>query len=234
MIKTLLVQLFLVVSITSLAQDGAKLKTADSLFATKKYTEALGLYKELYANNSASPAMLLKMAFVHDGSQQYPEALYFLDLYYRTTADRLVLPKIEELASTNELSGYQYTDLDYFKAVFFKYRFQILILLILFLVLTTLFHVRKIQKAERSNITLAFQVILTLFLLAAINFREMNQGIVTSDFTTLRESPAAGASISQIITKGHKVKVVDQGLIWTLIEWEGELSYIKTARLRLI
>ena len=234
MIKTFFFPLFLLLSFASIGQNSTILKTADSLFANKKYTEALVLYDQLFENGKVSPSMLLKMAFVHDGSKQYVEALYFLDLYYKKTADRLVLAKIEELVTTNELSGYNYTDIDYFQKIFLKYREKILLVMTLLLLLTSLFHIWKIQKESRSVTLLIFQLFFALFLVVIINFKPINQGIITSNYTTLREQPAAGSTITNIVMKGHKVKVLAQGLIWVRIEWNGESAYIRTNRLKII
>ncbi len=45
-----------------------KLNQADSLFQEKKYTESLDIYEDIVtANKKASPAMLLRMAYIYEG-----------------------------------------------------------------------------------------------------------------------------------------------------------------------
>ena len=42
--------------------------------------------------------MLLKMAYIQEGLEQYPEALYYLNLYYNQNPSKKVLAKMETLA----------------------------------------------------------------------------------------------------------------------------------------
>src|SRR3989337_2464064 len=108
---------FLVVSIVlslstfqSSAQiSGYRLKTADSLFQAKRYTQSLEHYEEILRQKQYSPAMLLKMAYVYEGLNQIGSAMYYLNLYYIATSDKSVLDKMDELATKYDLEGYQAT-----------------------------------------------------------------------------------------------------------------------------
>src|SRR5688572_16230256 len=76
-----------------------RLKTADSLFATKLYTQSFEHYEEILLQKQYTPAMLLKMAFIQEGLNHIGRALYYLNLYYLATKDKTTLDKIQELAN---------------------------------------------------------------------------------------------------------------------------------------
>ena len=80
MINRIKVRLFLGIlfwcAILNLNAQNSLLNTADSLFSQQKYTEALNLYEEIYTSGRASSAMLLKMAFIQDGLNNYADALF--------------------------------------------------------------------------------------------------------------------------------------------------------------
>ncbi|MEM9824915.1 MAG: hypothetical protein AAF985_27775, partial [Bacteroidota bacterium] len=96
-----------------------------------KYTEALERYEEILNEGTASPAMLLKMAYIEDGLENFASSLFYLNAYFQKTGDRATLTKIEELAANNKLVGYNYSDIDIFFIFFKKYRHQIVLILLL-------------------------------------------------------------------------------------------------------
>ena len=63
------------------------LAIADSLFEARKYTESFKIYQEIHGQNQGSPSMLLKMAFIKEGLDDYPAALYYLNQYYLFTSN---------------------------------------------------------------------------------------------------------------------------------------------------
>ena len=73
--------------------SGFRLKTADSLFITKKYTQSLDHYEQILKQGQYTPAMLLKMAYVHEGLNEIGSAMYYLNLYHIATNDKMVLWK---------------------------------------------------------------------------------------------------------------------------------------------
>ena len=86
--------------------SGFRLKTADSLFQAKRYTQSLEHYEEILRQRQYSPAMLLKMAYIHEGLNNIGSAMYYLNLYYIATADETVVDKMDELATKFDLEGY--------------------------------------------------------------------------------------------------------------------------------
>lgn len=238
MIDRIKVRLFLTIfSISSIAAFGAEidqLNEADSLFISQQYTQALAIYEDLYAEGNASPAMLLKMAFIKDGSGDFSEALFFLDKYYRSSADRTAVGKIEELAKANDLNGYRYNDADYFYALIDKYKLLLMLAFLSLLVLLTVYSYRVEQKGEKAFAPFFVQLFVTILILGILNYRPSPEAIIVSDQTLLRSGPSAGAEPIEMITRGHKVKVMDQEDVWTKISWDGEEVYVRNDRLRII
>src|SRR5665811_2051912 len=75
-------------------------------FKKKQFTQSFELYEDLFKQKKYSPAMLLKMAYIQEGSGHMSRSLYYLRLYYKVTRDERVLAKIEEVAANNKLEGY--------------------------------------------------------------------------------------------------------------------------------
>jgi tetratricopeptide (TPR) repeat protein len=93
----------------------ALLHQADTLFRARRYTESLRTYEQiLQGSGQATPAMLLRMAFIEEGLGRYTEALYYLNLYYRRQPRQAVAVKMEDMAARYNLAGYQFSDLDFF------------------------------------------------------------------------------------------------------------------------
>ncbi|MEQ9008054.1 MAG: SH3 domain-containing protein, partial [Ekhidna sp.] len=207
---------------------------ADSLFNQQKYTEALSLYNQVYAEGQASSAMLLKMAFIEDGLGDYAEALYHLDKYYQLSADRNVVGKIEELAESNELEGYQYNDTHYFLALLGKYRTQLLLLLLVIIGSLLVYIMRKSKSGDKPFAAGIIQIMLTVCLLGLNNVNPPMKGIIVATETLLRSGPSAGAEPIEIIAKGHKVKVLERNDVWTKIEWDGQEVFVRNGKLRVI
>lgn len=226
--------LFFSIRFQAIATEPSRLDLADSLFADQKYTEAYKIYDEIFQAGQASDGMLLKMAFIQDASDNFEEALFFLDRYYQNSADRHAIGKIEELAKEKGLKGYQYDDLDYFTALFSKFRMSILVLLISTILLLSGWIYIKFKKGERAYVPVSFQVLLVILLFALVNVAPQQEGIIVDDLTLLRSGPSAGAEPIEILTKGHKVIVVSQSEVWTKIVWNGAEVFVRNDRLVLI
>lgn len=215
------------------AQNGL-INNADSLFNQQKYTEALSLYNQMYAKGQASSAMLLKMAFIQDGLGDYAEALYYLDKYYQLSADRNVVGKIQELADSNELKGYGYNDTHYFLALLGRYQLQLLLLLLAIIGSLLVYIMKKSKSGDKPFAAGIIQIILIVCLLGLNNVNPPVRAIIIATETLLRSGPSAGAEPIEIITKGHKVKVLEQNEVWTKIEWDGREVYLRNGKLRVI
>ncbi len=218
-------------SILASAQTGSSsLKMADSLFAESKFTESFVIYEELLeSRKQSSPQMLLKMAFIKEGLKDYSKALYYLNLYYLQTTDKRVLKKMEELARNHDLTGYEYSDWEFFMMLYRKYNNYITYFLSALALL--FFGIIFRQKRRHSSRPVATGILLT-FVLAIfffhINFSDKyNKGIIVQADAYLMDAPSSGADLVNIVDKGHRVKVLDKKDVWVEIEWQGDKAFIR-------
>ena len=214
--------------------DQKQLSIADSLFAEKNYTEAMESYKRFFSKGYASPGMLIKMAYVADATDDFASALYYLDLYYQKSGDRLAVGKIEELAEANDLYGYRYSDLDYLMAVFSKHTLKVFIVMTGLLVLLMAYVYKKIKQKKRPIVALAIQSFVAIVLLIIVNFRIDEKAMVNAEQSLLRSGPSAGAEPVEVIDRGHRVVVKDYSVVWSKIIWQGKEVFIRTNRLTAI
>lgn len=213
----------------------ARLNQADSLFDAQKYTEAFDVYEEIFKTGDASPSMLLKMAFIKEGLENYVDALYYLNLYYIKSGNKKALVKMQEIATANQLEGYQFTDQDFMINLLNKYRFLIETGLIVLILMLLGYAIRKFRKKERASLAIFFQVVIMSMLLIFSNeFFTSEKAIVLTDHTLLRSAPSAAAEPLETINKGHRVRVLDQSDVWVKIEWNEEPVYLRKGRIRLL
>ena len=207
-----------------------KLQWADSLFQQKKYTESFNLYEELlYQQELVSPSMLAKMAFIQEGLGDYSQALYFLNLYYLETANKAVLKKMEKLAEEHNLSGYEYTDMEFFLSIYHKYFLEIAFafLLIAIIILAVIFYQKKRYKYKPIGYAI-FYVILLAGLFFLINFgNNYKKGIINVNDSYLMSAPSAGAKLIDVVDKGHRVKIIGKEDVWVKIKWNNKIAFIR-------
>ena len=211
------------------------LATGDSLFAAKKYTEANEIYEAVYRQSQASPSMLLKMAFIQEGLEEYGRALYYLNQYHALSANKKALEKMSEIADEQGLLGYEFSDIRFFLSLVNAYRPSILgLLYALSVLMTALLYFNR--KKERPLVAPAFVQVLTITMLVLVinNFFTKPQGIIDRDQTLLMTGPSAGAQAHDMIEEGHKVSILDTDEAWIKISWGDQEGYIRKNRIRLI
>ncbi|MDQ3291591.1 MAG: SH3 domain-containing protein [Bacteroidota bacterium] len=212
------------------------IKIADSLFNQKQYTEALAKYEEILINNQQySPRMLLKMAFIKEGLRDYTGAMYYLHLYYSKTPNRAVLRKMEDLAQSHQLTGYEYSDLQFFKTQFNKFYLHLLEGMLLLAVIIFTFTIFRRKNKPVSN---SFKIGLTLylaFIFYYINFLDFGQeGIIRHNRIPVMSAPSAGATWFATANKGHKLKLTGEKDIWYEVRWKNQKAYIRKQNILLL
>jgi tetratricopeptide (TPR) repeat protein len=210
--------------------DEYSMAQADTLFARRKYSEALQSYHSLFTRTGKySPAMLLKMAFIEEGSGNYTKALYYLNLYYNQRPSELVIRKMDELASTNQLKGYQYDDINFILIYYERYFLYIAAALIAFG--AYVFAIIIAKKIRREYIPIRHGFAFMVYLAGSFVFLNLsgsdNKAIIHRNNVYLMSAPSAGAKLLGVIQKGHRVKVLDKKDIWIEIEWEKEHAFIR-------
>lgn len=213
------------------------LKTADSLFQKKEYLRSLAVYKEiLHSGRQYSPQMLLKMAYMEEALHRFSESMYYLNLYYNHHPSRSVLRKMEEVAQTNGLLGYEYRDADFFLTQFRKYYLKLLELLLIGAVITvTVMALKRRQAFFRSR---AFQVsflVYLAFLFVFINlFTFRRQGITKTTQSAVMERPAAGSKWLATLTPGNRLTITGERDIWYEINWNDQKAFIRKQNLHVL
>ncbi|RAU82550.1 SH3 domain-containing protein [Pontibacter arcticus] len=207
---------------------------ADSLFLKQHYTEAFQEYEQILKENQLySPQMLLKMAYIREGFRDYTGAMYYLHLFYAKVPSRSVLKKMEELAQTHRLSGYEYNDLQFFKTQLNKYYMRILEIMLLVAVVTATIMFFSWRKGQKFSSSFKIGFILYLLLIAYyINFLNLGHaGIIRQNQVAIMSAPAAGATWLATASEGHKVPITGEQDIWFEIEWKGKQAYIRKSNL---
>ena len=210
------------------------LQLADSLFAAGKYTESLDLYESLLDDNQVyTNGMLLKMAFIKEGLGEYSQALYYLNLYYAKTSDKRALRKMETIAKQYNLSGYQFSDMEFFRTVYKRYSLHIITALLALALFTFSYIYWQKRKYQRRPVVGGiFFVILLALLFVVINFGEgYPKAIILSEEAYVRSAPSSGADVIGILDKGNRVSVQNREDVWVKISWEDQTAYIRESHL---
>lgn len=233
-IKLKFLLIFSIITILGIQQAQAQvnkplLKSADSLFLRKKYTESFDLYAKIMEQGRVSPTMLLKMAFIKEGLGDVTGALYFLNLYYIQTSNEAVLTKMEEIAKKHKLTGYEYTDADYFLTFYRQYRSQIIYGSMAFaLLIFTLMILQQRKTGKKPVWAGALFILILLNILFFINFSESyHKGIIRQQSAYLMRGPSAGSGVLEVVKNGHRVDVTGRKDVWVEIAWKGTVAYIK-------
>ncbi|MEQ8532707.1 MAG: hypothetical protein RIB86_12720 [Imperialibacter sp.] len=228
------VSTFLTPEYSSAQSVSADLVKADSLFELKKYTESFDEYQTVFEQGLASPQMLMKMAFIKEGLDEYPEALFYLTKYYDLTHNNLVLKKINEIAEKQGLQGYDLTDADFFMSWYSLYYDLILsVVMTVIFVLLLLQVYRFLKKKGFSAGVMTWQLVFGVALAVVVNYPFSDrEAIIIEPATYLMKGPSAGAPMLEIVSQGHKVKVLDAGQIWTKILWHDAEVYVRSGSLK--
>jgi tetratricopeptide (TPR) repeat protein len=216
------------------AQSEEELLRADSLFALGKYTQSFAMYEKiLEEEQSYSPAMLLKMAYIKEGLGQYGDALYYLNLHYIHSADREILGKMEELASEHDLRGYDVNDEDFVYSFFYRYYpFIIGILAALALLLLAMVYRERFRLHQSGKVPAIFMSLILGVIFFLINFGlSYDRGIVNDDTAYLMAGPSAGADVIDVISKGHRLDIEGTEDVWVKTSWDNRTVYIKASKL---
>ncbi|HLW19830.1 MAG TPA: hypothetical protein VKX33_05885 [Cyclobacteriaceae bacterium] len=195
------------------------------MFNSKNYQEALVIYESiLHQDQSYSPAMLLKMAFISEGVGDFSKTILYLSKYYDHNPSPQIPNKIKELTNQNSLSGYSVTDREQFLSILTKNSQTITSTLGLLLLVSLIALVLKgFQKGY---------FITSLVLIGAVflsnNFLEQPEtGLITGNPSLIMSKPSAGGDLIRQVGPGHRIVIKSSVDIWYKIEWENREAYVK-------
>lgn len=208
--------------------DISRLQKADSLFATKNYQEALIIYEDLlHKEETYSPAMLLKMAFISEGKGDYSTGSFYLAKYYDLNPNPRVITKIKTLTEQSNLIGYELNDRDRFMKFLTDLQMEITSVFAFFMMLSLilLFVFRK--KADKPRYYLP-SLLFILLTFVANNFLSVpNTGIVTGSPTLVMDKPTSAGKLVKVAYPGHRVVIKSSKDIWYEVFWGNQKAFIK-------
>lgn len=208
-------------------------KKADSLFNAGKPAEAYQLYKQVLGQGQASPQMLLRLAAVQESRDQYPSALYYLNLYQAHYPSTAVWRKMTELAVTHRLTGYPSTWRQQVALTFRRYYPTVLQSLLGVAVAAGTLLVLRRRGAARGW-WLLYGVYLVLVGAFLNVFDTPATGLVCRPRAVLMTAPSAGASWLSTAAAGDRLLVQGREDIWIKVLWRGRTAYIRQHDLVLI
>ncbi len=206
------------------------LQLADSLYDLGKFTQSYHIYESIFnEKHLASPAMLLKMAFIQEGIKNYTDALYYLNLYYYMTYNKRALRKMEEIAKKNHLKGFQVTDMEFFRNVLYRYYLQFILGLaaVTWLLISYVIHMKnKYHAIPPFSLTMIFFVL--LLLLGVVNFNRFDhKGLLVGDYNYLMEGPSPGSKLIEVAGKGNRVKIIGHDGAWMKVKYDNRIVYVR-------
>ena len=219
---------------TSLKTGQRLLLLADSLYEQQRFTGAYALYRKIDRTGQSSVRMLLRMAYVKEGSGQTAEALALLSRSYYKSYDPVIRQKIEDLAEEQSLSGYDFSEAEPLFLFLTRHReafmWNIIIGFIIFLIGFYL------DNKHRKSFTSALFTFFTLLsILSAIlitkPWRQVSYGIVIQDQAWLRRAPSAAAPKVGTLPYGTRVRLLAQDSVWTDIKIDQRRYTMKTQTL---
>jgi tetratricopeptide (TPR) repeat protein len=217
----------------------SQIQQADSLFAGGDFTGSLKVYQQILSRSGkAAPGILLKMAYIYEGLEDYTHALYFLSLYYSYKPSQQAIDQMKNIAARYNLTGYEFKDVDFFMVLYERYYVYITsVLLLICIVLIASMIGRKIRKQyvpARHIIGLAlFLIIVFAFLNITFRYKSV-KAIIARDNVYLMSAPSAGAALISILPKGHRLDIERQEDIWLQVSWNNQTAYVRQQNVLLI
>jgi tetratricopeptide (TPR) repeat protein len=208
--------------------DINKLNKADSLFNNQNYQEAFVIYEDLLQNDeSYSPAMLLKMAFIAEGIGDYSQASFYLAKYYDENPNQRVITKIKALTEQSSLIGYELSDKDRFLRFLTDLQSEITATISVILVFSLILLLFYFKGSIKTKYYLP-SIILIIMAFIANNFLDAQKtGIITGSPTLIMDKPTAGGKLINVVDPGHRVVIKSSKDIWYEVKWGEKRAYVK-------
>jgi len=233
--KTFFVALLLMGSVFSFGQSpegnppALTLAKADSLFASRQYTQAFEHYYAIRQQGHWSPAMLLKMAYIQEGLGRMGESLYYLNLYTLASHDPQAVKKMAELAQKKRLEGYEEEAMEPLATALREHYLLLAGSLAALSVFLLALMTDQYRKKKTPSRLLAGTLVLSLAVLFIhVTYSRANpRAIVTRNNTYLMTGPSAAASVAEIIGEGHQVRILERKDVWLKVSWKDREVYVR-------
>lgn len=206
------------------------LHTADSLFSIGRYTEANRLYQSFYQNGKKfNPSLLLRLSFLAEKANNPARSLYYLSILAQKQPSVALLEKMNQIASQQNLTGYEFNDFSYFLVFYRKYGGYIPILLLTLGIYVVVVMVIKARRQERILKRHKWTAIVYLLaLLALLNLpANYEAGVVRGQLVHIRAFPSAAAPVIETVRQGHRLTVIGSRDRWKRVIWKGSIVFIR-------
>ncbi len=219
----------------NLFSSDINLKKADSLFNLKIYTEAKVIYDSLfYKKKMYSESMLLKMALIEEGLENYEKSIYYLSEYQSIKKNESAKDRILKIADNYNLEGYKKNDFEYLQNNFQKNRYLIIMSLLISIILIFTFNVIRILKNKKHIILKTLFYTLIVLLIITININLPKYGIVYFENTFIMEEPSSGSDVYKLVKKGDKLKITNEISVWYEIKINNKKRYVRKKNIKII
>lgn len=219
----------------NLFSSDINLKKADSLFNLKIYTEAKVIYDSLfYKKKMYSESMLLKMALIEEGLENYEKSIYYLSEYQSIKKNESAEDRILKIADNYNLEGYKENDFEYLQNNFQKNRYLIIMSLLISIILIFTFNVIRTLKNKKNPILKTLFYTLIVLLIITININLPKYGIVYFENTFIMEEPSSGSDVYKLVKKGDKLKITNEISVWYEIKINNKKRYVRKKNIKII
>ncbi|MEY4540533.1 MAG: hypothetical protein RLZZ306_2290 [Bacteroidota bacterium] len=239
-LKKIIFFLFVNLSFLQLAKsqsDGSILKKADSLYKVENYAASeLFFEQNLQRLKNPSDVLFLKLASIKEKKGDFLKSMYYLNKAYELSPNEKILAKLNEMATTHELKGYELSDFN-FLILFYKQYSGFLVALLMTLGIY-IFVILFIKKYKSNYIPVNQKVFLFIYLFGVgmlLNLPDKyHQGIINHDGVLLHLEPSAAAPIEVSIDKGNRLNVLGGNDIWRRVIWNEKFLYLKESDIWLV
>lgn len=209
---------------------------ADSLYERGKYREAAAYYRELMEQHgSCSPQMLAKAAFIAESTDNYDEALYYLNLLYTRMPHAALYNKITDLAARYQLSGYDSSDEEIIVDALRRYiHFWGSALLVVAAAVTAYLLHRFVRKKAITVTALVWAAVASGTVYVLQTFFMAQKTIIRSEKAFIMSAPAAGAELLMIAKRGDCFRLTEKRDIWCRVVQGEKNGYVRCNNLWII
>ncbi|MGY6546420.1 SH3 domain-containing protein [Arthrospiribacter ruber] len=198
------------------------------MFGNQAYQEAYVIYEDLLQNEDAySPAMLLKMAFIAEGTGDFSKASFYLAKYYDENPNPRVITKIKTLTEQSSLVGYELTDRDRFLKFLTDVQSELTAVFAFLLIVSLILLLVYNKNVIRPKYYLPTIFLLVLVFVANNFLSGPKTGIVTGSPTLVMDKPTAGGKLIKVVDPGHRVVIKSSKDIWYEVKWGDRKAYVK-------
>ena len=219
-------------SATSGFAAAERLRQADSLFATGRYEASGPVYRrQVWQNRRASPAMLLKLAYVQQQLGHYPAALLYLSLAQARQPRVRTWQQMTTLAAQHRLVGYPATWQQELRVQAQRYYYPGLQgLLGTVVVLAVWLLWRRSPRGAWLGYAAYVAVVGTYLHL----LHPKPVGLVARPGAALMAGPSAGAAWLSTAALGDRLPVLGHQDIWYRVEWQQRVAFVRGADLLVV